>query len=67
MRGWHPLSAETRAIMASEPDKWDYVELWDGAAAQAVVFGVTARRAPDLFTMLEPVEKPDPAQTEMDL
>jgi len=67
MVGWHPLSAEARALMAAEPEKWDYVELWDGAAAQSTVFGVPTRRPPDLFTPLEEPAKPDPAQMSLDL
>lgn len=66
-RHWQPLSTEARALIQSDPGKWDYVELWDGAAAQANAFGAT-RRAPPLLVMLddEP-EKPDPAQMSFDL
>jgi hypothetical protein len=67
MQGWHPLSAEARQLIENEPGKWDYVELWDGAAAQSVVFGVPARRPPpDLFSEPEP-EKPDPDQMELEI
>jgi hypothetical protein len=48
MRGWRPLSAEARALLQADPAKWDYVELWDGAAAQACVFGVPGQMSFDL-------------------
>lgn len=63
---WSPLSAEARALLQAEPAKWDYVELWDGAAAQSCVFGVPTRRAPDLFDTPAP-EKPDRDQMSFDL
>ncbi len=67
MHGWHPLSQEARALIRDNPGKWDYVELWDGAAAQSNAFGAT-KRPPDLLTVLEePAEKPDPAQMSFDL
>ena len=66
MTGWHPLSAEARALLQAEPAKWDYVELWDGAAAQSCVFGIPTRRAPDLFDAPEAVT-PDPDQMSFDL
>lgn len=59
-RAWSPLSPEARALIASEPDRWDYVELWDGAAAQSCAFGAT-RRPPDLFTVPNGLEPPEPS------
>ena len=47
---WSPLSPEARALIESEPDRWDYGELWDGAAAQSCAGGAT-RRPPELFTV----------------
>lgn len=64
---WQPLSAEARATLQAQPDQWDYVELWDGAAAQMTAFGAT-RRGPDLFNRpAEALDKPDPAQLSLDL
>ena len=66
-RYWSPLSAEARALIDADPGKWDYVELWDGAAAQANAFGAT-RRCPPLLAMVEePPDKPDPSQMSFDL
>ena len=66
---WSPLSPEARDTIRREPSRWDYVELWDGAAAQMNAFGAT-RRAPDLFTRLEepePEAPADPSQMSLDL
>lgn len=65
---WAPLSAEARDLIAMpERDglRWGYVTLACGEAAQLGAFGV-ARRAPDLFTDLEPepLPVPDPAQAD---
>lgn len=54
---WSPLSDEARALFDRDPGAWDYVELWDGAAAQACAFGV-GNRPPDLFTISHGVEPP---------
>lgn len=61
---WSPLSPEARALIESEPDRWDYVELWDGAAAQSCAFGAT-HRAPDLFTVPQGVEPSEPSRDRM--
>ncbi len=61
---WSPLSPEARALIESEPDRWDYVELWDGAAAQSCAFGAT-RRAPDLFTVPQGIEPSEPSLDRM--
>jgi hypothetical protein len=67
--GWFPLSPEARGLIRA--GGWEYVELMDGPAAQALILGVRAKPPPpDLFTALEPEpdsDTPDPAQTEMDL
>lgn len=61
---WSPLSPEARALIESEPDRWDYVELWDGAAAQSCAFGAT-RRAPDLLMVPHGVEPSEPSRDRM--
>lgn len=60
---WSPLSEGARALFDAEPGSWDYVSLWDGAAAQRCAFGV-GRAPPDLLTCLEPepLRLPDPDQ-----
>jgi hypothetical protein len=65
---WAPLSPEARATIQREPGRWDYVELWDGAAAQMNAFG-SCRPVPALLAIMadpEP-EKPDPDQMSFDL
>lgn len=64
---WSPLSADARETIRREPGRWDYVELWDGAAAQMNAFGAS-RPMPSLLAMMtepEPDEPPDPAQREL--
>jgi len=57
---WAPLSPEARATIEREPGAWDYVELWDGAAAQMTAFGVTRRAPPsNQRDMFEPDAEPD--------
>ena len=66
---WTPLSPEARDTIRSEPSRWDYVELWDGAAAQMNAFGAS-RPIPALLAIMaepEPEPAPDPAQMSLDL